>query len=65
LLLDHADGVRRAEEGTLLRIDYRLILETAVTLGMRQSELLGLKWGDVDWASKKLYVRCSLREGAF
>ncbi len=29
----------------------------AVTTGLRQGELLGLKWGDVDWDSKSLYVR--------
>jgi len=29
----------------------------AVTTGLRQGELLGLKWIDVDWASNNLHVR--------
>lgn len=29
----------------------------AITTGMRQGELLGLKWKDIDWAGCALYVR--------
>jgi integrase len=36
--------------------EWRLLIETAVTTGLRQSELLGLKWGDIDWQSSRLYV---------
>jgi integrase len=45
--------------------EWRLLLETAVTTGLRQSELLGLRWGDVDWQSNRLHVRRALREGRF
>jgi integrase len=45
--------------------EWRLPIETAVTTGLRQSELLGLKWGDIDWQSSRLHVRRALREGRF
>jgi integrase len=45
--------------------EWALLLEAAVTTGLRQSELLGLQWGDVDWQSNRLHVRRALREGRF
>jgi integrase len=33
----------------------------AVTTGLRQSELLGLKWSDLDWVKKTLSVQRQLR----
>lgn len=36
---------------------YRL----AVTTGMRQGELLGLKWDDVDWVRRDIHVRRQVR----
>jgi integrase len=35
----------------------------AITTGMRQGELLGLRWGDVDLAGGTLTVRSTLRRG--
>lgn len=35
----------------------------AVTTGLRQSELLGLKWSDLDWVKKTLTVQRQLRRG--
>lgn len=35
---------------------YALLL-TAVTTGLRRGEILGLKWGDVDWHARRLRVR--------
>ncbi len=32
---------------------------------MRQSEVLGLEWGDIDWHSGKIYVRRVLQQGRF
>ena len=32
---------------------------------MRQSEVLGLAWGDIDWQSGKIYVRRVLQQGRF
>jgi len=36
---------------------------TAVMSGLRQGELLGLRWGDVDWAAGKIRVRRSYSRG--
>lgn len=42
--------------------DYHRALYTlAVTTGMRQGELLGLKWGDIDLGSGRLQVRRTLQ----
>jgi len=32
----------------------------AITTGMRQGELLGLRWFDVDWATRRIFVRHTL-----
>src|SRR5439155_26248756 len=39
--------------GPVIRV---LVLAAAMT-GLRQSELLGLRWRDVDWAAQRLRVR--------
>lgn len=33
----------------------------AITVGMRQSELLGLRWKDIDWEAKELHVEQQAR----
>lgn len=44
----------------------KTLLLCAVTTGMRRGELLGLKWSDVDWSSRRVWVRRSLgRDGRF
>jgi integrase len=35
----------------------RVAILTAVTTGMRRGELLALRWGDVDWFSRRIWVR--------
>jgi len=45
--------------GPVLRV---LILAAAVS-GLRQSELLGLRWRDVDWAAQKVRVRNTFVRG--
>ena len=42
---------------------WRLVLLTAVKTGLRQSELLGLRWGDIDFDAGLLYVRCDQSSG--
>lgn len=47
-------------------LPYRPILATAVFTGLRQSELLGLVWGDVDLEGEVLHVRRQLdRNGGY
>jgi integrase len=35
----------------------RVIIRTAAMTGLRQSELLGLRWRDVDWQARRIRVR--------
>ena len=42
---------------------YRMIVQTAAFTGARQSELIGLQWGDIDWASRQVHIRRAWREG--
>jgi integrase len=35
----------------------RVIIRTAAMTGLRQSELRGLRWRDIDWASQRIRVR--------
>jgi integrase len=52
--------LNRNEIGRLLdsaRPQYRTLLATAIFSGLRQSELLGLRWTDIDWAEKVIHVR--------
>ena len=35
----------------------RAIVLTAAYTGLRQSELLGLRWRDVDWPARRIRVR--------
>lgn len=44
---------------------YRGIIQVAIFTGMRQGEILGLQWGDVDWNSRQIHVRRAWKEGAF
>lgn len=39
---------------------YRTLFSTAILTGMRQGELLGLQWGDIDWNRNLIYVQRSL-----
>ena len=40
---------------------YEALLQLAVTTGMRQGELLGLRWSDFDWNSRRLRVQRQLQ----
>jgi integrase len=41
----------------------KTLLLCAVTTGMRRGELLGLRWGDVDWTANRIWVRRSVGNG--
>ena len=48
------------------RPGYRALFMTAVTTGMRLGELLAVRWGDVDWRSRQIWVRRNVtRTGRF
>ena len=44
---------------------WRPIIQLAVFTGLRQGELLGLRWSDIDWNSRQVHVRRAWRSGAF
>ncbi len=44
---------------------YRIAFLTDFLTGMRAGELWGLQWADIDWNSKRIYVRRSLWKGQF
>ena len=46
------------------RVERVLHLAAAMS-GMRQGELLALRWGDVDWAARRIRVRRNLVRGEF
>lgn len=58
------DEVRRLLESA--PPEGRTLLLCAVTTGMRRGELLGVRWGDVDWHSRRIWVRRSVgKDGRF
>jgi len=59
-----ADEIRRLLDAMPDNV-YRLITMTALFTGMRQGEILGLQWGDIDWASGQIHVRRAWKEGRF
>jgi integrase len=44
---------------------HRTLIMSACYTGMRQSEILGLTWGDIDWQSGRIYIRRGLQQGRF
>ena len=47
------------------REDHYPLLLTAILTGMREGELLGLMWTDIDWNAKQICVRRTLQGGRF
>ena len=41
----------------------RVLIRTAAMTGLRQSELIGLRWRDVDWAAQRIRVRNTFVRG--
>jgi len=56
--------LRSVPTGGLGAVD-RLIYLTAAMTGLRQGELLGLRWRDVDWPAGRIRVRRSFVRGEF
>jgi integrase len=44
---------------------HRHIIQVAAFCGMRQGEILGLQWQDIDWNSRQIHVRRAWKEGDF
>jgi integrase len=44
---------------------FRLLFMTAVLTGLRQGELFGLQWGDIDWTNCQIHVRRTYNHGHF
>ena len=51
-----------ATDEDLSRVDQAMYLAAAMT-GLRQGELLALRWRDVDWPARKIRVRGGMRNG--
>jgi integrase len=58
---DHASTSRLGADRRLERVMYL----AAATTGMRQGELIALRWLDVDWAARRVRVRRNYVRGEF
>jgi len=54
LFLEHVEGQK-----------YKTFFLLAVMSGVRQGELIGLKWGDLDWVSSQVCIRRTYQRGRF
>ena len=43
----------QAADGTRMQVQFYV----AITTGLRQGELLGLKWCDLDWQNRRLHIQ--------
>jgi integrase len=65
VLLAAAEAPHRDRDGKVISNNYRLLIKAAIHTGMRQGELLGLQWGDIDWNSRQVHVRRAWKEGVY
>ena len=56
--------LRGAPDDDLGRVERRMYLAAAMT-GMRQGELLALRWQDIDWPAQRVRIRRSFVRGEF
>jgi integrase len=72
-LNERLDGLRRdlerADHGDLISLGQkateRVLYMTAAMTGLRQGELLGLRWRDINWDAGRVRVRQNFVRGAF
>lgn len=53
--------IKRLVEATPAK--HKALMATACYTGMRQGEILGLKWDDIDFENKRVYVQRTLQQG--
>jgi integrase len=58
----HRATAEAAADQNLSRVDQAMYLTAAMT-GLRQGELLALRWRDVDWPARKIRVSGGMRNG--
>lgn len=59
------ESVLRAVPDDRLGPTERVLYLTAAMSGLRQGELIGLRWRDIDWAARKIRVRRSYVRGEY
>jgi len=59
------NALMRATLDTPLRLTDRMLYLTAAMTGMRQGELLALRWRDIDWSAGRVRVRRNYVRGEF
>jgi integrase len=62
------DGIKQilwVQMEPLERLKYKTLVMMAVDTGMRQGELLGCKWEDIDWGMAQVQVKRSYNHGRF
>jgi integrase len=69
-VVSRAPGLRKGRRGPapppppdVLGPVLRVLVLTAAMTGLRQSELIGLRWRDVDWAAQRIRVRNTFVRG--
>jgi integrase len=65
LTMEELDAVLRAVPNDELGLVERPLYLAAAMTGMRRGELIGLRWGDVDWEARRIRVRRSYVRGEF
>jgi len=65
LTMEEVDAVLRAVPDDELGRVERVLYLAAVMTGMRRGELLGLRWGDIDWEARRIRVRRNYVRGEF
>jgi integrase len=65
MTMEEVEAVLRAVPDDELGVVEGPLYLAAVMTGMRRGELLGLRWGDIDWESRRIRVRRNYVRGEF